>query len=432
MADLLKIWHAVAGQHRDKDASILRVGMQLYYIHPHVVLVKDANEDEMRIPERQPQEVKGFNLCTLRDEMRVAPETFLANGRKTLTIGHLDPDMWFLNLPPGKSPDTLPSDIWALWKNRENVYELMAPMEGTVDDSLPIEFALHKFPDVLLGALAEQGQEALEGCTMQLARSRLGSRPVLFVMQEGTSLLMTQLRYMAGKSIWRDIVAGDITYVGDAWDEHTDNYKKLIKKRKPTMKGLTNPVTGIKKPTPAPKAEPAPAVEPKAEPLEDIKVPEALEETVADIKEAQPAETAQETPATPAQEHAPIKVTLPEPQAEIQARPEAQQVQVVVDTYPQQVLNEPEPQAPAEAPKKRQSKPAATAKLDALVKLTEDLKGTVEPIPAECFDQAQEEIRVLRDLQFVITRRMANITIEMYKTAKGTLDKYAAIQQLMK
>ena len=142
---------------------------------------------------------------------------------------------------------------------------------------------------------------------------------------------------------------------------------------------------------------------------------EAVGVSLADLAAArkQDTDTKAETPA-------------PEPQA----APEAAQEPEPEVTTPSEPETTAEPAAaPAAQPRpKRQSAPQAGVQL---AKVTEWLARPVPAFSPADLQAGVDEMRQLRDLIIVASRRMTNLSVEAFKVSKSSVDKVAAIQAVM-
>ena len=150
---------------------------------------------------------------------------------------------------------------------------------------------------------------------------------------------------------------------------------------------------------------------------------EAVGVSLADLAAARKQDT--DTKAeTPAPEPPPVPESAPEPATEPAPEPEPE-----VDTP-----SEPETTAePAAAPvaqprQKRQSAPQAGVQL---AKVTEWLARPVPAFSPADLQAGVDEMRQLRDLIIVASRRMTNLSVEAFKVSKSSVDKVAAIQAVM-
>ena len=142
---------------------------------------------------------------------------------------------------------------------------------------------------------------------------------------------------------------------------------------------------------------------------------EAVGVSLADLAAArkQDTDTKAETPA-PETQAAPEAASEPEPEATTPSEPET--------------TAEPAA-APAAQPRpKRQSAPQAGVQL---AKVTEWLARPVPAFSPADLQAGVDEMRQLRDLIIVASRRMTNLSVEAFKVSKSSVDKVAAIQAVM-
>ena len=116
----------------------------------------------------------------------------------------------------------------------------------------------------------------------------------------------------------------------------------------------------------------------------------------------------------------------PEPQAAPEVAPEPE-TEVATPSEPETTA---EPAAaPAVQPRpKRQSSPQAGVQL---AKVTEWLARPVPAFSPADLQAGVDEMRQLRDLIIVASRRMTNLSVEAFKVSKSSVDKVAAIQAVM-
>ena len=142
---------------------------------------------------------------------------------------------------------------------------------------------------------------------------------------------------------------------------------------------------------------------------------EAVGVSLADLAAArkQDTDTKEETPAPESQ---PAPEAAPEPEPEV--------------TTPSEPETTAEPAAaPAAQPRpKRQSAPQAGVQL---AKVTEWLARPVPAFSPADLQAGVDEMRQLRDLIIVASRRMTNLSVEAFKVSKSSVDKVAAIQAVM-
>ena len=142
---------------------------------------------------------------------------------------------------------------------------------------------------------------------------------------------------------------------------------------------------------------------------------EAVGVSLADLAAArkQDTDTKAETPA-------------PEPQPAPEATPEPEP-EVTTPSEPETTAGP--AAAPAVQPRpKRQSAPQAGVQL---AKVTEWLARPVPAFSPADLQAGVDEMRQLRDLIIVASRRMTNLSVEAFKVSKSSVDKVAAIQAVM-
>lgn len=177
-------------------------------------------------------------------------------------------------------------------------------------------------------------------------------------------------------------------------------FKRLIKRSKKKMKGLGNPIE--KKTTKADLAAEKPAEAP-VNPVETVAAP-------ATAAPAVPPPPAPETKPAPEPAPAPEPTPAPQPQA----------------TAPAQEADEPTADA-AEVKRKRAPKGPAGGLLNDYTKTMELLSTPLPSVTAGDNERAIEEIRQLRDMSILVSRRIANIAIDCIKAGGASAEKLSAI-----
>lgn len=363
---------------------------EIYWASSVAVFKGMPLDSELELPENtvQPYDSELLTL-NIGDLSKIRPEVMLHNDSVPLTNEELQPDSSLLALA---DPPVMAPGLWSLKNNGKTyAFRYLVPIEeGSKLLQLPIQPIA--VPAEVSQMLKEDGYTAddLRACLMV---TRLAGVPVLMLTGE-TSMLYLPLCRTTEKSSLLPIVHPDGTvYVGDAWNNNTHSWKKLIKKRNTKMKGLGNPLTKGAR-------TPAEAIVTKAEATEP-EVAEAIEAPVE--TKAEPEEAPKQAPAPePAPEHA------PEPAPELVEH--------------------------AEEPVARRTRTRKQAKSVGinLAPVIEELGSDVADLETAQLDAAVEEIRALRDLQVAAARRTANIVNALYKASKQAVDKYAEICKLIK
>ena len=365
-----------------------RTSGEIYWASSVAVFKGMPLESETDLPEDTVQPYDS-ELPTLNigDLSKIRPEVMLYSDNVPLTDEELQPDAAMLSL---SDPPVLAPGLWSLKNNgRTYAFRYSIPV---AEDSKLLQLPIQPIavPEAVSQMMKEDGYTAddLRACLMV---TRLSAVPVLMLTGE-TGLLYLPLCRTLDKSSLLPVVHPDGTvYVGDAWNNNTHSWKKLIKKRNTKMKGLGNPLTKGAR-------TPAEAIVTKAE---------AAEPEVAEAVEA-PVETKAEPEEAPKPAPAPAPAPAPEPA--------------------------PEPAVPAEEPATRRTRARKQAKAVGinLVPVIEELGSDVAELETAQLDAAVEEIRALRDLQIAAARRTANIVNALYKASKQAVDKYAEICKLIK
>ena len=130
-----------------------------------------------------------------------------------------------------------------------------------------------------------------------------------------------------------------------------------------------------------------------------------------------------------------IKAETPAPAS--QAAPEPQEAPEAVPEPEQEAAPTSEPEATAEptaAPAVQPTRPKRQSAPQAGVQLAKVTEWLARPVPAFSPADLQagvDEMRQLRDLIIVASRRMTNLSVEAFKVSKSSVDKVAAIQAVM-
>lgn len=304
-------------------------------------------------------------------------------------------------IPVEKSPiEEEPPGLWVIQKQSVDAFRRLCIIPYTEHHKL-INMAIRPYAinDSILRGLKEF-KYSLEDFNGAYIQPKLGNAPLLILTSETGMLYVTMLVCEKNSGLSKICLEDGTVIVGDAWDDASQAFKKLIKQRsiRRSMKGLVNPLAKTNK--------------------------EKAKETVET-----PEEIKQEKPVTP------TATTLPEVPKEIEIPTEEEvkpQGASPLEQAPQE--DGPEPEAAVVQKKTRKPRTRAVAKalgLD-LSKVMEDLSAPVEALTAGEIDQAKEDLRALRDLQIAASRRAANIAAEVIKVSRTALDAFAKMQEFMK
>ena len=385
----------------DRGACKLLVQGEVYHVCPVCVYKGMPIEDELELPEGAPAQYhEKLTTLQLTDAAKVKPEILLDRESLKLTVdnslelqeGSSDIAMVTCAKPPLGVPGIM------LLEHTEGMSKYLSTIPYEANKllaSLPIK--LVALP-VELEKVLSKHEIVLQDLKAEVMRTKLTGHPVLMLSSE-TSLMYVTLMGGVDENDLATIVdpSTSLEYAGDGWDDATNTYKRIIRKKGQRMKGLTNPITGAKKVTPL--AMPAKAKE--AEAAEEVKVEES-------------APAPKPTEAKPV---APKLGTTPEPKPAPEPKPEPEPA--------------PEPE-PKKAPAKRTRKKREAVELGFdFTEVHEYLASTLQEFEQDKMEEAMDEVRQLRDLQIAAARRMSNITTEMVKASKASVEKLDALKSML-
>jgi len=373
-------------QYKD-EYGIWRISRTCVYFGP----LGQANAS---IPTGKLVPYKTHKPLTMSDPNRVKPEIML--GSEFVPVKLEDVKDTYL-LPVAASPvSSVEEGVWVLRRVDGNTYEY----DHTIPKSLGLNLTkmnLRPFsiPQGILSSCETELKGGFAAAQPGLMKSAMGGFAVLMLTYE-TEMLYTTTDACDAADTLTVIMPDGTTLEGDGLTQK-GIFKRLLKRSKKKMKGLGNPVE--KKPT---KAELA-AEKPAEAPVEPVAAPA----TAAPVVPPPPAPKIE-----PAPEPAPVPEPTPAPQ------PQA--------TAPAQEADEPAIDA-TEVKRKRAPKGPAGGLLNDYTKTMELLSTPLPSVTAGDNERAIEEIRQLRDMSILVSRRIANIAIDCIKAGSTSAEKLSAI-----
>lgn len=389
-------------------ATVCREQEETYYVSSICVLRTDERN---ALCGQFPYKDAGLLQLTRPDSYR--PEVLLGSFSLKLPVSVFDSPC--LCVPVARAPKgPVPSGVWIVRNNpAEGCYVLNAVAK--CEDSLtlaamPLRF--YRFPPFVAEALKAHDVDAglLRPCLMCTAQ---GVCPVLVLSTPSRLLYITAAMTDYVESTKGITVCGfPQVYIGDGWNTASKSFKKLtIKRGTNSMKGLTSPLS----------ARIAAAQD--TPPFEVVETPEELSQEAAVLMHgASPVpEAAPAAPQQPAVEPQPLpEAPAPEPVPE--------PASVVPEGAPE-TAEQPQQDADAAARRKRtvrQPKPVAVD----YAALAAQISTPVDSV--DDIDKVQEELRSLRDLQIACARRSVNLAAALQKLVRIAVEKYNAIQAILK
>lgn len=353
----------------------------------------------------------------------IRPEVLLSPTQVMLDDGDCATNTVFLPVlsPPKGAP---PAGLWVADLGESGVATFQRCIEFPDMQQLArIPLRITSIPDVVLSVVQYgYGMSQLQACMMY---SRPACIPVI-VLRGETGLLYSTMSATSSRESLASLQLPDgVELVGDGWSDNTHTYKKLIKKKgSAKMRGIGNPLAGK-----------LPAAKLKADVPGNEQAAQTAAEAAARVAEAamaeQEAKEAQESALSTADQ----ADTGGTPQAETsETTPEVANTPAPADANDRAGQDDPADDDPvhgAVSKRSRAQRAPRAVGLD-LAKIIEDIGAPVTGLAFDQFESAQVEIRNLRDLQIAVARRMANISAELCKASKVAVDKYTAIQQLLK
>lgn len=386
---------------------------QLYMVTTSMLFVGEPQGEETVLAPETRYKVQSRELLNLTDLKRVRPEIFFESMKAELA-GVYRRGMYMMPVAT-----VLDRGIWLMDRvegcryRRRTVLGVTAGEESFVE--LPM--SLSYLPEYVLDCLEGDGV-SLDDFSPVLMRSRTPAVPMVVLTGDSALLGIAVCRVEADPPYGLEIETEDgSVFEGDGYVPDLKYWKKLKKRSKNKMKGLGNPVELTKQKSKIEKAVETP-VDGKVVPVKP---------------ESEPVDITAEIPADAIPEESVVKaVETPEP-AKVVVKPVAKAVEQ--PSEPAEQTMEPEEPEEKDSQKedktRRRQRPQKSVGLD-LAKIIEEVSSPVESIGFDQFESAAQELRYLRDLQIAAARRMANISAEVFKTSKTAVDKYQAIQALLK
>lgn len=361
---------------------------EIYHLCPSCVYKGMPTEAELELPENEATAYMSIEpILQITDINKVRPEVLLDRESIPLTAcnaSELQTGGESVAIVPCAKPPLGEPGLW-----------LIEPLDdgdkylGTIeygDAKLLKELATVKLqlpPEI--SAILKKYNLSLADLKGELMRTKLNNVPVIMFSSETSLMYVTLTAYTDPKDLATIVdPATGLVYSGDGWNDKTRSYKTIKRNKGQKMKGLANPLTG-KKATKLPEPEQA-DVEEKAEAkAAPVLAKPAAPKLGAAIK------------AEPAPEPAPD----PDPEPE-----------------------------PATAKRTRKKREAVELGFD-FTAVNEYLGSNVAELDDASADKALDELRNLRDIQIAIARRMVNITTEMSKASKASMEKLEALRIML-
>lgn len=199
-----------------------------------------------------------------------------------------------------------------------------------------------------------------------------------------------------------------VGYVGNGWNAEKRTFKSIIRKGD-KMKGLGNP---LKRKLAMELAEENKA----AETAQDQSAPETAAAVVESAGAQAHAQTEEDTP--------------PFEQESAADAPQEDNREAAAAEQGTQVEQASAAATETPAKKTRARRASASAGFD-FSAVIEHLSSQPAPIEGS-YDAVLDELRNIRDLQIAAARRAANLSVELWNSAKTAVDKWASVQALLK
>ena len=330
----------------------------------------------------------------------------------TVWLNDINPDSFYMIV--SKAPDG-DNGVWVLRQVGEATFERVENISYNGNTFSQLGMRLWQIPAELL-----QGQDFGKSLKPALVHPRTFDMLTLKLQGEN-SILCASCAAVVLSDPRIVINVGDKSFVTENYDDETKCWKQLKKEKKMKSPNLARPATLN---AAAPQA---------ATPVTNANMTQeekqAIAASVAPVE--QPLATAP-VAAVPNPVAAPF--TAQEPTVETAKGPVIAVSTVdsngsgisAIETGVSMIA---EPEAKPKA--KRTTKPNKSVGID-ISKMVEELSGGVPDLESDQFDAALNEVRALRDLQQVAASRMANLCAAMHKFSKVAVDKYSAMQQLLK
>ena len=414
---------ALAADGRPVAASRVRDGDAMYVVTRCMVLRRPVREDERNFgpglvhPATDSKEVGLLNVPGFTMSRLIGPDLVELPGV---------PREHDALLPVTSTPLGEPG-IWLLEYGHGNCAKFMTSIPSAGLSGL--RSGLYTAPSWLLEGLGD----SLSGIGAWVGVSAGGGDLMLMLSGDTMSAVVAPSKLHLDSGIDSVKMPDESVLMLDGWSEEHKAWSGLVRSGLDEMKSRGNPLRkvsrrklqGLETAKAEDSHENRESKEKETESMtyelnsDDKSIHDAAVEAVgvslADLAAArkQDTDTKAETPA-------------PEPQPAPEATPEPEP-EVTTPSEPETTAGP--AAAPAVQPRpKRQSAPQAGVQL---AKVTEWLARPVPAFSPADLQAGVDEMRQLRDLIIVASRRMTNLSVEAFKVSKSSVDKVAAIQAVM-
>ena len=414
---------ALAADGRPVAASRVRDGDSMYVVTRCMVLRRPVREDERNFgpglvhPATDSKEVGLLNVPGFTMSRLIGPDLVELPG---VTREH-DALLPVMSTPLGEP------GIWLLEYGHGNCAKFMTSIPS--DGLSGLRSGLYTAPSWLLEGLGD----SVSGIGAWVGVAAGGGDLMLMLSGDTMSAVVAPSQLHLDSGIDSVRMPDESVLMLDGWSEEHKAWSGLVRSGLDEMKARGNPLRkvsrrklqGLETAKAEDSHESKESKEKETESMtyelnsDDKSIHDAAVEAVgvslADLAAArkQDTDTKAETPA-PETQAAPEAASEPEPEATTPSEPET--------------TAEPAA-APAAQPRpKRQSAPQAGVQL---AKVTEWLARPVPAFAPADLQAGVDEMRQLRDLIIVASRRMTNLSVEAFKVSKSSVDKVAAIQAVM-
>ena len=414
---------ALAADGRPVAASRVRDGDSMYVVTRCMVLRRPVREDERNFgpglvhPATDSKEVGLLNVPGFTMSRLIGPDLVELPGV---------PREHDALLPVTSTPLGEPG-IWLLEYGHGNCAKFMTSIPSAGLSGM--RSGLYTAPSWLLEGLGD----SLSGISAWVGVAAGGGDLMLMLSGDTMSAVVAPSKLQMDSGIDSVRMPDESVLMLDGWSEEHKAWSGLVRSGLDEMKARGNPLRkvsrrklqGLETAKAEDSHESKETKEKETESMtyelnsDDKSIHDAAVEAVgvslADLAAArkQDTDTKEDTPA-PAPQAAPEAAPEPEPEAATTSEPET--------------TAEPAA-APAAQPRpKRQSAPQAGVQL---AKVTEWLARPVPAFSPADLQAGVDEMRQLRDLIIVASRRMTNLSVEAFKVSKSSVDKVAAIQAVM-
>ena len=414
---------ALAADGRPVAASRVRDGDSMYVVTRCMVLRRPVREDERNFgpglvhPATDSKEVGLLNVPGFTMSRLIGPDLVELPGV---------PREHDALLPVTSTPLGEPG-IWLLEHGHGNCAKFMTSIPSAGLSGL--RSGLYTAPSWLLEGLSD----SLSGIGAWVGVSAGGGDLMLMLSGDTMSAVVAPSKLHLDSGIDSVRMPDESVLMLDGWSEEHKAWSGLVRSGLDEMKARGNPLRkvsrrklqGLETAKAEDSHESKESKEKETESMtyelnsDDKSIHDAAVEAVgvslADLAAARKQDTD-----TKAETHA------PEPQAAPEAAPEPEP-EVATPSEPETTA-EPAAAPVAQPRPKRQSAPQAGVQL---AKVTEWLARPVPAFSPADLQAGVDEMRQLRDLIIVASRRMTNLSVEAFKVSKSSVDKVAAIQAVM-